>query len=100
VAVIIAATLPLVMLLDVLAPWIVSVLFERGAFGAEDTVRVAEVLRGWRQFRTTSSRAAAIVYYAHLLASEELHPEFFAPGLLRSVGAELGIDLAQRDADV
>ena len=29
----------------VLAPWIVSVLFERGAFGAEDTVRVAEVLR-------------------------------------------------------
>lgn len=61
---------------------------------------VAEVLRGWRQFRATSSRAAAIVYYAHLLASEALHPEFFAPGLLRSVGAELGIDPAQLDADV
>lgn len=45
VAIIIAATLPLVMLLDVLAPWVVSVLFERGAFSHEDTQRVAEVLR-------------------------------------------------------
>ncbi|MBV6418317.1 MAG: hypothetical protein CMLOHMNK_03135 [Steroidobacteraceae bacterium] len=53
---------------------------------------VAEVLRTWRQFRATVSLAAAVVYYAHLLASHELHPEFFAPGLLRSVGAELGID--------
>lgn len=59
---------------------------------------VAEALRNWRQFRSTSSSSAAIVYYAHLLASEELHPEFFAPGLLRSVGAELGIDPAQLDA--
>lgn len=59
---------------------------------------VAEVLRTWRQFRPTSSLAAAVVYYAHLLASEELHPEFFAPGLLRSVGTELGIDPAQIDA--
>ncbi len=59
---------------------------------------VADVLRTWRQFRPTSSRASAVVYYAHLLASEALHPEFFAPGLLRSVGAELGIDAAQLDA--
>ena len=60
---------------------------------------VADVLRHWRQFRATTSLAAAIVYYAHLLASEELHPEFFAPGLLRSVGAELGIDSSQLDAE-
>lgn len=56
---------------------------------------VAEVLRTWRQFRATMPFAAAVVYYAHLLASRELHPEFFAPGLLRSVGAELGIDPAR-----
>jgi hypothetical protein len=59
---------------------------------------VGEVLRTWRQFRATSSRGAAIVYFAHLLSSEELHPEFFAPGLVRSVGAELGIDTASLQA--
>ncbi|MGE0583437.1 MAG: hypothetical protein AB7P31_15045 [Steroidobacteraceae bacterium] len=59
---------------------------------------VVEALRGWRRFRETSSLAAAIVYYAHLLASEELHPEFFAPGLVRTVGAELGIDSTQLEA--
>lgn len=57
--------------------------------------QVAEVLRSWRQFRPTVSLAAAVVYYAHLLASEQLHPEFFVPGLLRSVAVELGIDPAQ-----
>lgn len=56
---------------------------------------IADVLRTWRQFRPTVSLAAAIVHYAHLLASEALHPEFFAPGLLQSVGAELGIDPAR-----
>ncbi len=59
---------------------------------------VGEALRTWRQFRSTASRGAAIVYLAHLLSSEELHPEFFAPGLLRNVAAELGIDAAQLDA--
>lgn len=56
---------------------------------------VAVALRGWRRFREGNSLAAAIVYYAHLLASEELHPEFFAPGLVRTVGAELGLDPSQ-----
>lgn len=39
------AALPMTLILFLLAPWIVHVLFERGAFGAEDTQRVAEVLR-------------------------------------------------------
>ncbi|MGD9598565.1 MAG: hypothetical protein AB7G76_13360 [Steroidobacteraceae bacterium] len=56
---------------------------------------VVEVLRTWRQFRPTVSLAAAVVYYAHFLASEQLHPEFFVPGLLRGVAAELGIDPAR-----
>lgn len=43
--IIVGAALPMTLFLFVLAPWIVRVLFERGAFGAEDTQRVAEVLR-------------------------------------------------------
>jgi len=42
---IVSAALPMALFLCLLAPWIVRVLFERGAFGAEDTQRVAEVLR-------------------------------------------------------
>lgn len=42
---IVGAALPMTLLLFLLAPWIVRVLFERGAFGADDTQRVAEVLR-------------------------------------------------------
>ncbi len=42
---IIGAALPMTLLLCLLAPWIVSLLFERGAFGPQDTQRVAEVLR-------------------------------------------------------
>lgn len=45
VGVIVGLTLPLVLLLDLLAPWVVRVLFERGAFTHEDTLRVAEVVR-------------------------------------------------------
>lgn len=43
--VIISAALPMTLLLCLFAPWIVSTLFERGAFGPQDTQRVAEVLR-------------------------------------------------------
>ncbi|SKB04801.1 putative peptidoglycan lipid II flippase [Prosthecobacter debontii] len=42
---ILALALPATLLLDGLAPWIVSLLFERGSFTASDTERVAEVLR-------------------------------------------------------
>lgn len=42
---IVSAALPMTLLLCLLAPWIVSTLFERGAFGPQDTQRVAEVLR-------------------------------------------------------
>ncbi len=42
---IISAALPMTLLLSFMAPWIVSTLFERGAFGPQDTQRVAEVLR-------------------------------------------------------
>ncbi|WP_395744971.1 murein biosynthesis integral membrane protein MurJ [Prosthecobacter sp.] len=43
--IIVSAALPMTLLLCLLAPWIVSILFERGAFGPQDTQRVAEVLR-------------------------------------------------------
>lgn len=43
--VIVGAALPMTLVLCVFAPWIVALLFERGAFGPEDTRRVAEVLR-------------------------------------------------------
>jgi putative peptidoglycan lipid II flippase len=43
--VIVSAALPMTLVLSFLAPWIVSTLFERGAFGPQDTQRVAEVLR-------------------------------------------------------
>lgn len=43
--IIVSAALPMTLLLCLFAPWIVSTLFERGAFGAQDTMRVAEVLR-------------------------------------------------------
>ncbi len=39
------ASLPMTLALSFLAPWIVRILFERGAFGPQDTIRVAEVLR-------------------------------------------------------
>ena len=39
------ASLPMTLALCFLAPWIVRTLFERGAFGPQDTLRVAEVLR-------------------------------------------------------
>ncbi len=42
---IVGASLPMTLILCVFAPWIVSTLFERGAFGPQDTQRVAEVLR-------------------------------------------------------
>lgn len=42
---IVSAALPMTLILCVFAPWIVSMLFERGAFGPQDTQRVAEVLR-------------------------------------------------------
>lgn len=42
---ILALALPGVLLLGWLAPWVVSVLFERGSFTADDTQRVATVLR-------------------------------------------------------
>lgn len=44
-AVIVGAALPMTLVLCVFAPWIVGLLFERGAFGPHDTQRVAEVLR-------------------------------------------------------
>lgn len=45
VGLIVSLTLPLALLLDLFAPAIVSLLFERGAFHAGDTQRVAHVLR-------------------------------------------------------
>ncbi|MFN0078882.1 MAG: murein biosynthesis integral membrane protein MurJ [Prosthecobacter sp.] len=42
---IVSAALPMTLILCLFAPWIVSTLFERGAFGPQDTQRVAEVLR-------------------------------------------------------
>ena len=43
--IIVSAALPMTLALCFLAPWIVRTLFERGAFGPQDTQRVAEVLR-------------------------------------------------------
>ena len=43
--IIVSAALPMTLVLCLLAPWIVRTLFERGAFGPQDTQRVAEVLR-------------------------------------------------------
>ncbi len=43
--IIVSASLPMTLVLCLLAPWIVRILFERGAFGPQDTQRVAEVLR-------------------------------------------------------
>lgn len=42
---ILALALPAVLLLCWLAPWVVALLFERGSFTADDTLRVAYVLR-------------------------------------------------------
>ncbi|MBB5037851.1 murein biosynthesis integral membrane protein MurJ [Prosthecobacter dejongeii] len=42
---ILALALPAVLMLCWLAPWVVSLLFQRGSFTSEDTLRVAEVLR-------------------------------------------------------
>jgi putative peptidoglycan lipid II flippase len=42
---IVSAALPMTLFLYLFAPWFVSTLFERGAFGPNDTQRVAEVLR-------------------------------------------------------
>ncbi|MES2505249.1 MAG: lipid II flippase MurJ [Verrucomicrobiota bacterium] len=42
---ILALALPAVLMLCWLAPWVISLLFERGSFTAADTQRVAEVLR-------------------------------------------------------
>lgn len=43
--IIVSASLPMTLVLCFLAPWVVRILFERGAFGPQDTQRVAEVLR-------------------------------------------------------
>lgn len=43
--IIISAALPMTLLLSLFAPWIVGLLFERGAFGPQDTQRVAGVVR-------------------------------------------------------
>lgn len=43
--IIVSASLPMTLALCLLAPWMVRILFERGAFGPQDTQRVAEVLR-------------------------------------------------------
>ncbi len=43
--IIVSAALPMTLVLCFFAPWIVRTLFERGAFGPQDTQRVAEVLR-------------------------------------------------------
>ncbi|HBJ86444.1 MAG TPA: hypothetical protein DDZ88_21825 [Verrucomicrobiales bacterium] len=45
VGIIMSTALPMTLFLYLMAPWIVHVLFERGAFGPQDTQRVAEVLR-------------------------------------------------------
>ena len=42
---VLSLALPMTLFLCLMAPWIVRVLFERGAFGPQDTQRVAEVLR-------------------------------------------------------
>jgi putative peptidoglycan lipid II flippase len=42
---ILALALPAALLLCLLAPWVIWLLFERGTFSAEDTARVAAVLR-------------------------------------------------------
>lgn len=42
---IVSAALPMTLFLCLFAPWVVGTLFERGAFGPQDTQRVAEVLR-------------------------------------------------------
>ncbi|MGV3660534.1 MAG: murein biosynthesis integral membrane protein MurJ [Prosthecobacter sp.] len=42
---IVGAALPMTLFLCLFAPWIVAIMFERGAFGPQDTQRVAEVLR-------------------------------------------------------
>jgi len=43
--IIVSAALPMTLAMCFFAPWIVRILFERGAFGPQDTQRVAEVLR-------------------------------------------------------
>ncbi|MHB1083198.1 MAG: murein biosynthesis integral membrane protein MurJ [Prosthecobacter sp.] len=43
--IIVSASLPMTLAMCFFAPWIVRILFERGAFGPHDTQRVAEVLR-------------------------------------------------------
>jgi putative peptidoglycan lipid II flippase len=43
--IIVGAALPMTLFLCFFAPWVISTLFERGAFGPQDTQRVAEVLR-------------------------------------------------------
>ena len=43
--IIVSASLPMTLAMCFFAPWIVRILFERGAFGPQDTQRVAEVLR-------------------------------------------------------
>jgi putative peptidoglycan lipid II flippase len=43
--IILVAALPAALLLSLLAPWIIALLFERGSFTAENTQRVADVLR-------------------------------------------------------
>ncbi|MCB1209690.1 MAG: polysaccharide biosynthesis C-terminal domain-containing protein [Verrucomicrobiales bacterium] len=43
--VVVAVALPMVAAIYLLAPWVVSVMFERGAFGPADTERVAHILR-------------------------------------------------------
>lgn len=45
IASILALALPAVLVLCWLAPWVIQILFERGSFTAEDTQRVAAVLR-------------------------------------------------------
>lgn len=43
--IIMGAALPMTLFLTLFAPWVVSLLFERGVFGPQDTERVASVLR-------------------------------------------------------
>jgi putative peptidoglycan lipid II flippase len=43
--IIISAALPMTLFLYLCASWVISTLFERGAFGPQDTQRVSEVLR-------------------------------------------------------
>lgn len=44
-AIVFAVTLPMVAGIYLLAPWVVAMMFERGAFGPDDTERVAHILR-------------------------------------------------------